>query len=363
MTLRVPVAKKTERSFVRPLGSRAEVVELESAVLADNPLRDPARRRVAVLKPPSGKTEGSPLLLLLPGYLGAGPNEMARSAPFEENLFELIDRLERTGACGEATVLSPDCTTALGGNQYVNSSAMGRYDDYLVKELLPWAKERYRTGALGVLGQSSGGFGALHLAFEHPGLFEAVGSSAGDMGFEYCYLPDFPKACREYQQRGGPEAFLAKLFEDPSVLKGPTHPSGAALITLGMSASYSPVDRDPGAFELPFDWTTSELDLRVWQRWKAFDPVVRASTPEGAAALRRLKLLMVTGSTSDEWMLDEGARWFASVARRSALPVVHEEFEGGHFVRIPRFTALYTRMVQVLRSSPGASTDRSVRAQ
>jgi len=346
---KVPVAKRSERSFVVDLGARAEIVDHESSVLRGNPLQDPFQRRVAVLRPPSGRTEGTPLLLLLPGYMGAGPNEIALRGPFQENLFQLFDRLQRTGACPEATLVSPDCTTALGGNQYVNSSGLGRYDDYVVQELIPWLRERYRTEGLGVLGQSSGGFGALHLAFEHPGLFGAVGSSAGDMGFEYTYLPDLVRACREYQKHGGPQRFLEKLFEDPSLLKGPTHPTGAALITAGMAASYSPVESEPGAFELPCDWETCEFLPQVWARWKAFDPVDRVSRPEGAAALRRPKLVQVTGSTDDEWMLDEGARWFAAVARRGGVNVVHEEFPGGHFVRGPRFSSLYPRMVMALR--------------
>ena len=347
---RVPVHGRTERSFAPPLGARAQLVDLESVVLVGNPLGDPERRQVAVLRPPSGETEGSPLLVLLPGFTGAGPAELSRRAPFEENLFQLFDRLQRSGACGEATLLSPDCLTSLGGNQYVNSAALGRYDDYVVQELIPWARETYRTEGVGVLGQSSGGFGALHLAFEHPGLFGAVGSSAGDMGFEYTYLPDLPKACREYQRYGGPERFLEKLFADPTVLKGPTDPTGAALLVACMGASYSPVEADPGAFELPCDWETSELRPDVWARWKHFDPVARAATAEGAAALRRPGSVVVTGSTEDEWSLDQGARWFAAVARRQGLSVVHEEFPGGHFVRVPRFTSLFTRMVAALRS-------------
>ena len=34
-------------------------------------------------------------------------------------------------------VAFPDCYTALGGNQYVNSPAVGRYADYLNQELVP----------------------------------------------------------------------------------------------------------------------------------------------------------------------------------------------------------------------------------
>ena len=32
-------------------------------------------------------------------------------------------------------VVFPDCFTALGGNQYVNSPAIGNYADYLTREL------------------------------------------------------------------------------------------------------------------------------------------------------------------------------------------------------------------------------------
>ena len=230
----------------------------------------------------------------------------------------------------------------------MNSAAMGRYDDYVVKEIVPWAQDRYRTEGVGILGQSSGGFGALHLAFEHPGVFGVVGSSAGDMGFEYAYLPDLAKACREYRRHGGPEQFLGKLFDDPSTLKGPTHPSGSALIVAAMGASYSPVETEPGAFELPCDWETGELRADVWARWKSFDPVVRVGQPTGAQALRRVSVIGVTGSTDDEWMLDQGARWFAAVARRQGLQVMHEELPGGHFARGPRFSALFPRLVAAL---------------
>ncbi len=348
--IRLPPGRHRERTFPPSFGDRAEVVEIDSAVLEGNPLGDPVRRGVAVLRPASGASEGRPLLLLLPGFGGAGPNELRRNGPFDENLFQLFDRLQRSGAAGPATLVAPDCTTTLGGNQYVNSSAVGRYDDYVVRELLPWARERFRPSQIGVLGQSSGGFGALHLALEHPGTFAAVGSSAGDMGFEYCELPELARACREYRRHGGPEKFLARLFEDPTVLQGPTSASGAALVIAAAGASYSPIDSEPGAFELPVDWETSEFLPTVWARWKRFDPIARLATPEGSAALRRLRLLHLTGSTGDEWVLDQAARWFVAVARRQEVPVVHEEFEGGHFVRNPRFAALFTRMVAALQA-------------
>jgi hypothetical protein len=75
------------------------------------------------------------------------------------------------------------------------------------------------------------------------------------------------------------------------------------------------------------------------------------ATAEGKAALLRPRLVHVTGSTADEWMLDQGARWFAAAARRAGVPVVHDEFDGGHFTRNPRFTAIFSKMLAAL--APG----------
>ncbi len=348
MSIRVPRRPPSFRAFAQELGGRAELVEHESDVLRDNPLGDSYRRSVAVLRPPSGTTEGKPLLVLLPGFTGTGRAELVRRALYDENLFQLFDRMMRTRACGEAVLLAPDCSTMLGGSQYVNSSATGRYEDYVMDELLPWAHERFRTASVGILGQSSGGFGALHLALEHPGAFGAVGSSAGDLGFEYCFFADFPRACRAYRQAGGPEPFLARLFRDPSTLGGPHDPSGAALMVAAMGSCYSPSSESPGAFELPVEWETGALRPEIWRRWKSFDPVVRVATSAGARALRRLTTVEIAASSRDEWGLDLGARWFATEARGRGVPVVHTELEGGHFDRGPRFRILYAHLVRAL---------------
>lgn len=348
---RGPKREGGSRAFPPRLAHRAELVEFTSAVLADNPLGDPATRLVATLRPPSGTTEGRPLVVFLPGFLGSGPVEITPRKPFEESFFDLADRLMRTGVSPEATIIAPDPTTSLGGNQYVNSPAVGRYDDHLVTELVPWARERFRASSVGLLGQSSGGFGALHLVCEHPGRFAAVACSAGDMGFEYAYLHDLARACRAYQDQGGPERFLRHLHDEPSALRGPFDDSGSGLLVAAMSASYSPIATEPGAFELPFDWETAEFFPAVWARWKLLDPVHRVSTDEGAAALRHLVRLHVTGSRGDEWGLDQGARWFAANARRARVPVVHDELPGGHFARDARFTALLPPLVQALAAT------------
>ena len=51
----------------------------------------------------------------------------------------------------------------------------------------------------GVMGKSSGGYGALVLGLLHPETFGAVACHSGDMCFEYCYRGDVPKALSQIQ--------------------------------------------------------------------------------------------------------------------------------------------------------------------
>jgi hypothetical protein len=50
--------------------------------------------------------------------------------PLGEDLKRRLDRLIASGKCPPVIVVAPDCLTRLGGNQYINSSATGRYEDY-----------------------------------------------------------------------------------------------------------------------------------------------------------------------------------------------------------------------------------------
>ncbi|MGC2289748.1 MAG: alpha/beta hydrolase-fold protein [Thermoplasmata archaeon] len=345
---RPPVERRGPTSFPPPIKGSTGQVSLESAILKGNPWDDPHIRDLAYYVPPSGRTEGIPLLVHLPGFTGAGWMEFQRRGPFQESLVQLLDRMIRSGECPEAVLVAPDCLTSLGGSQYVNSTATGRYADYVAREVVPLAREKFRTASTGVLGQSSGGFGALHLGIEFPEVFQAVGSSAGDAAFDYCYLPDFPRAFREFRKAGGPDQWMDQLFSDPSTLKGPLDPSGAALNTLAMASCYSPSTGQAGAFELPIDLESGALLPEVWARWLAFDPVLRISDGRAQRALRGMRSVHVTGSDADQWYLDVGARMFAAAARRVNVPVLHDEFPGNHFTRTPRYAALYSKMVRAL---------------
>src|SRR5712671_2351713 len=134
----------------RPKGASGTLAVLEhtSSILKGNPLGDPHVRKLAVWLPPQ-YDEGAgkrrfPVLYDLVGFTGSGLAHTSWKA-FSENAPERAARLIREGKTGPPIFGFPDCFTAPGGNQYVNSSAMGNYADYLTPEIIPFVDRESRT--------------------------------------------------------------------------------------------------------------------------------------------------------------------------------------------------------------------------
>ena len=154
------------------------LLEHDSKVLRDNPLNDPHIRKLAVWLPPQydgGTTRGRgkrfPVLYDLVGFTGSGLSHVAWKN-FSENVPERVARLIHEKRMPPAIMVFPDCFTALGGNQYVNSPAIGNYADYLTKEIVPFVDREFRTLASrdhrGCFGKSSGGYGAIVHGMKYP---------------------------------------------------------------------------------------------------------------------------------------------------------------------------------------------------
>lgn len=352
MSWRVPTDARTPGLFPPALSGRIEIHRWASSVLRGNPWGDPTERDVPVYVPPSGRTEGRPLLVLLSGYTGAGPIHFRASDYLRESIVTRLDRLIRTHIAAEAVMVGPDCLTTLGGSQYMNSSATGRYEDYVADEIVPMVQARYHTGPTVVLGTSSGGFGAIFLALRRPKLFRAAASNAGDMYFEYCYPPDFPHALRAIRRAGGPEALLRKLLAVPTDNFGPQNEDIQALSTMAYASCYSPIDAEPGRIELPFDLDTGELREEAWARWLAWDPVRMIREERYRSALRSLAYVYADGGLKDEFGLDVCSRVFAAEARRQGVSIDHQEFPGGHFDKGPRYDVMIPRLLESVGFRP-----------
>ena len=321
---------------------RLTVRHLDSALLEDNPLGDPSRREVSVWSP-SGAPEGLPALLVLAGFTGRGQKYL-ETHPWHPGLALRIDRAFAAGAFPACHVVFPDCFTALGGSQYLDSSAVGPYQSHVLDELLPFVAEHWGATSFGVAGKSSGGFGALRLAMARPGAFRVAGSLSGDLGFDLAYGGELMAACRGLGPHGGDAAAFLEAFRTEPSLSGDGH---AVIDVLAMSACYAPDPEAPLGFQLPMDPHTGER-TPGWDRWLANDPLNRLDAE--AEGLGALELLDLRAGTRDEFHLQFGLRRFVRRLRELGIAHEHAEFEGGHFGTDAELLALVTSLGERLTS-------------
>ncbi|HUK65556.1 MAG TPA: alpha/beta hydrolase-fold protein [Anaeromyxobacteraceae bacterium] len=309
---------------------RLEWTEVDSASLASNPLGDPARRPLLLYLPPGyGGGARFPSIYFLHGFSGSARG-WVNVIPFQPSVPERLDALVASGSLPPFLGVFVDGFTALGGSQWLNTTAQGRYRDYLASDVVPFVDGHYltvpRAGARAVVGKSSGGYGALVMGAHHPELFSHVACHAGDAGFEYCYLPDFPRAAASLEGQD-PAAWFEAFRQRARTtrLRAEDH---ATLNILAMAAAYSPREGEPLGLELPFERQTARLREGVWARWLAHDPV--RFVPRTIGSYRALRSLFIDCGSRDEYHLRWGSRMVVESLRAGGVEVVHEEFEDGH---------------------------------
>ncbi|MGH8682856.1 MAG: alpha/beta hydrolase [Burkholderiales bacterium] len=344
----------------RPKGAAGTLVVLEhvSEVLKDNPLGDPHVRKLGVWLPPQydgvrGRPR-FPVLYDLVGFTGSGLAHVAWK-PFGDNVPERAARLVHEGKMGAAIIVFPDCFTALGGNQYVDSSAIGNYAHYLTRELIPFVDREFRTLASrehrGCFGKSSGGYGAILHGMKYAKYWGAVASHSGDAYFDFVYWHDWPNtlnelakyrlpkrkpgrydAYRESRRKGLAEGkddgrirrFLDKVWKNEKLSTAEGH----AIMNLCMAATYDPDPRAPLGFRVPFNLESGEAIEERWRRWRSHDPVRLVA--KYRAGLKSLRGIYVDCGWRDQYHIHYGARILSKELSAAGIRHTYEEFDDNH---------------------------------
>ncbi|HEX6997635.1 MAG TPA: alpha/beta hydrolase-fold protein [Gammaproteobacteria bacterium] len=338
---------------------RLVTLEHDSRVLADNPLGDPHVRQLHVWLPPGydegqGRGRGArfPVLFDLVGFAGAGPAHTAWRG-FEENVPERAARLIHEDKMGRCIIVFPDCFTALGGNQYVNSTAIGRYADYLTRELVPFVDREFRTLASrdhrGCFGKSSGGYGAIIHGMKYARCWGAVCSHSGDAYFDFVYGCDWPNTLdelakyRKPPRKEGPvdmsreggagedgrdDGRVRRFLEAVWKKSQPTNSEMHCLMNLAMAATYDPDPNAPNGFRLPYNLETGERIEARWRRWLAHDPVNLVG--RYAENLKTLRGIFMDCGWRDQYRIHYGARLLSKRLHEHGVPHRYEEFDGTH---------------------------------
>jgi hypothetical protein len=333
------------------LAGRIDEHVFTSELLRGNPLSDPFERPLWVYLPPGYDDEPGrryPSVYVIQGYTGhvaMWANRGAYRQPFPET----ADAVFARGEAPPAIVVYVDAWTRYGGSQFVDSPGTGRYHSYLCDEIVPWVDARYRTladpGHRGIMGKSSGGFGAMITPMLRPDLFGLLATHAGDSLYEMSYLPDFAKSVRLLRDYDGD---IWEWWRDfTSRVSFTKEGDGTLLMLLGVSACFSA--RDDGTVEVPFDPVSGVLRPEAWQRWLDWDPV--RMVPKYAEALRGLRAIWIDAGTRDDWFLDLGATAFRDALLAAGVPGDVIEFElfdathGGIDYRYPMSLAWMCRQM------------------
>ena len=343
-------------SLKRPSRAPGRVVFLDhtSKILRGNPLGDPHQRKLAVWLPPQydSATTRFPVLYDLVGFMGSGLSHV-NWRNFDENVPERAARLIEEGKMGPVIIVFPDCFTALGGNQYINSSAIGNYADYLTKELIPFVDSEFRTLASrehrGCFGKSSGGYGAMIHGMQYSKYWGAIASHSGDAHFEFVYMHDWPGALTELMRHRRPtrvagaidvrqEEKGAALGRDDGRVKNfldavwkkekLSDAEGHTLMIIAMAASYDPDPKAPLKFRLPFNLETGERIPARWQQWLKHDPVELVTAHR--ESLKSLHGIFIDCGWRDQYNIHFGARMLSKRLATAKIKHTYEEFDDTH---------------------------------
>jgi hypothetical protein len=300
---------------------------VESEALKGNLLGDPTRRIVDVYIPAGHDGAGLPLLVDIVGFTAGGPAH-TNWKNFSENLPERLDRLIATGAMPPVVVAFPDCFTRLGGNQYINSVAMGRWDDFLLQEAVPAVEAQFGCGGQGrrgLFGKSSGGYGAIVHALLHPDFWAAAGIHSGDMGFPLMYGHEFVPVLQALAKTGlEPGAWVDQFWTQQKTKDADIH----VIMMLAQAATFDPDPSQPYGIRLPVALDTCEFIADRWANWLKWDPLTLVETH--GEGLKQLKALYLDCGDVDQYNMIYGHRRMHRKLDSLGVAHTYEEFADNH---------------------------------
>jgi len=287
---------------------------LEGNLSGDSPDRE-----VSVYLPPGYEKsrERYPVLYLLHGFTDSDANWFGLNGKHFVNVPKAVDAAVARGT-KPMIVVMPNAFTKFQGSMYSSSVVIGDWERFVTQELVAYVDTHYRTlarpGSRGLAGHSMGGFGALRLALEDPGIFSSVYSMSP------CCLDATPKPSIEWLQNA------AKVRSDADI-------AAADFITKAMLASaaaWSPDPRNPPLYlELPL--RDGQLRPEILTRWAANSPLV--TVHQRIPALKSYRAVAIDAGDKDTGIA-ANVREFHEVLESYGITHAYEIYDGDHVNRI-----------------------------
>ena len=230
--------------------------------LQENLIGDSGLKSIGVYLPPGYEASNKryPVIYVLHGF-GGVPGDMARKVQPE------MDRMVQNSQIQEMIAVFVNGSNKFGGSQYLSSPTIGDYETYVVRDLVTFIDDKYRTiphpNSRGITGFSMGAYGSMHLALKYPDVFSVTVPQAGT----YDFSKDWIQVAAEWG------AFLLAVAE-PFVSEETIWEEFAELPLAGrnaiayLAAVASNPDRPPFYLDLPV-----ELVLILPPKWNRVEEV------------------------------------------------------------------------------------------
>ncbi len=279
--------------------------------IRNNMLNDDFKRDLIIIE--NNVKKNTPVLIGLAGFFGSSESFLNRS-------YTSIDFLSVLNILSKKysfIVALPDTMTSLHGNQYLNSPAVGNYEDFIVKDILKCIENLYGERDIYIFGKSSGGFGAINLSMKYD-LFSGFIDISGDSYFYYSYINDFPVAYNILSKTN-----IKDFIDDFNKKYIHSNDELTAMNIIAMSAFYSRNSR----INLPFDLSDGSLN-EYWNDWLKLDPV--NTVKDNINNLKNKKIILQTG-TKDEFKMYIGMKMISKTLEKNNIEHIYMEYSAGHF--------------------------------
>src|SRR5688500_1060994 len=155
-------------------------IDVPAPSLRGNLVGDPEARRVSIYLPERYFThprQRFPVIYLLHGF-SADDRAFIAGAYQGLNVRVSMDSLIAAGKVKPMIVVPPNARNRFDGSFYANSVTTGKWEDFIVRDLVGYVDRHFRTirsaSRRGVAGHSMGGYGAIHVGMRNPNVFSAV---------------------------------------------------------------------------------------------------------------------------------------------------------------------------------------------
>ena len=345
-----------ERFSDTPSGSIIETV-ISAPALQGNLLGDPTEQRLSIYLPPGyyeSRDKRYPALYLLHGFTGTNRtwlidpegnnNEPAadpRDGGYQHAGFlkrERLDSLIAAGTVPELIIIAPNGRNAYKHSFYVNSPVAGRWEDYIVEDVVDYVDANYRTlptaSSRGIAGHSGGANGALFLAMRHSNVFGSVYAMAPCCSGQIFSLPQL-----EDPDTGLPTPFWQEVYTRIHSLSTTDQLPNTftdrredfyVSEELAASAAYTPnPDRAPLYSDYLFEMHDGALVLNrnVLERRLALS--IFRLVDQHESDLRSLRGILIDYGEHEMEDLAAGNSELAEVLARRGIPFEFEVYAGG----------------------------------